>query len=71
MFPGMAYRRNKNISGFGPSGVKVRIIALLERKYSVSIGVSILASLATFHSIWICKQDNDECETGIVYRKCM
>merc|ERR1712090_65871 len=32
-----------------------------ERKYSVWIGGSILASLSTFQQMWITKQEYDEC----------
>merc|ERR1712083_225104 len=42
----------------------------LERKYSVWIGGSILASLSTFQQMWISKQEYDECGPSIVHRKC-
>merc|ERR1719410_276569 len=41
-----------------------------ERKYSVWIGGSILASLSTFQQMWISKQEYDECGPAIVHRKC-
>ncbi|KAF6770857.1 hypothetical protein AHF37_10610 [Paragonimus kellicotti] len=41
-----------------------------ERKYSVWIGGSILASLSTFQQMWISKQEYDESGPGIVHRKC-
>merc|ERR1712018_346674 len=41
-----------------------------ERKYSVWIGGSILASLSTFQQMWISKQEYDECGPSIVHRKC-
>merc|ERR1712041_31126 len=46
------------------------IIAPPERKYSVWIGGSILASLSTFQQMWISKQEYDECGPSIVHRKC-
>merc|ERR1712136_423835 len=47
-----------------------KIIAPPERKYSVWIGGSILASLSTFQQMWITKQEYDECGPSIVHRKC-
>ena len=35
--------------------MKIKIIAPPERKYSVWIGGSILASLSTFQEMWICE----------------
>ncbi|KAK7910514.1 hypothetical protein WMY93_015198 [Mugilogobius chulae] len=46
------------------------IIAPPERKYSVWIGGSILASLSTFQQMWISKQEYDEAGPSIVHRKC-
>merc|ERR1712130_482450 len=45
-------------------------LGLLERKYSVWIGGSILASLSTFQQMWISKQEYDESGPSIVHRKC-
>jgi actin-related protein 4 len=45
------------------SGLKIRIHApgnTMERKYSAWIGGSILASLGTFHQLWISKQEYQE-----------
>merc|ERR1712168_26190 len=50
--------------------MKIKIIAPPERKYSVWIGGSILASLSTFQEMWISKQEFDEAGPGIVHRKC-
>ena len=49
MFPGIAERMQKEITALAPSSMKVKIIAPPERKYSVWIGGSILASLSTFN----------------------
>ncbi|KER22274.1 hypothetical protein T265_09600 [Opisthorchis viverrini] len=68
MFPGIADRMQKDISALAPSTMKVKIIAPAERKYSVWIGGSILASLATFQQMWISKQEYDECGPAIVHR---
>ena len=45
-------------------------VAPPERKYSVWIGGSILASLSTFQQMWISKQEYDESGPSIVHRKC-
>jgi actin-related protein len=50
--------------------MKIKIIAPPERKYSVWIGGSILASLSTFQQMWISKQEYDESGPSIVHRKC-
>lgn len=48
----------------------LQIIAPPERKYSVWIGGSILASLSTFQQMWISKDEYDEAGPSIVHRKC-
>uniref|UniRef100_A0A7E4ZUB3 Actin n=1 Tax=Panagrellus redivivus TaxID=6233 RepID=A0A7E4ZUB3_PANRE len=68
MFPGMADRMHSEITALSPCPVKV--IAPPERKYSVWIGGSILASLATFQQMWISKQEYDESGPSVVHRKC-
>ena len=67
---GLADRMTKELSSIAPSSVKVKVIAQPERKYSVWIGGSILASLSTFQQMWISKQEYDECGPAIVHRKC-
>ena len=51
MFPGIADRMSKEITSLAPSSMKVKVIAPPERKYSVWIGGSILASLSTFQQV--------------------
>ena len=60
----------KELDSIAPSAMKNRVIAQPERKYSVWIGGSILASLSTFQQMWISKQEYDECGPAIVHRKC-
>jgi actin-related protein len=62
MYPGISDRMQKEITALAPSSMKVKIIAPPERKYSVWIGGSILASLST--------QEYDESGPSIVHRKC-
>ena len=59
MFPGIADRMQKELTALAPSTMKIKIIAPPERKYSVWIGGSILASLSTFQQMWISKQEYD------------
>ncbi|KAL2738026.1 hypothetical protein V1478_002112 [Vespula squamosa] len=68
MYPGIADRMQKEITALAPSTIKIKIIAPPERKYSVWIGGSILASLSTFQQMWISKQEYDESGPGIVHR---
>ncbi|TDH69765.1 hypothetical protein CCR75_002358 [Bremia lactucae] len=68
MFPGIADRMLKEMTKLAPSAMKVKVIAPPERKYSVWIGGSILASLATFQQMWISKSEYDESGPSI---RCM
>ncbi|MCJ1430686.1 NuA4 histone acetyltransferase subunit [Xylographa pallens] len=55
------------------AGPRVRISApgnMYERKYASWIGGSILASLGTFHQMWISKKEYEEHGTGIVEKRC-
>ena len=70
MYPGIADRMQKEITALAPSSMKIKIIAPPERKYSVWIGGSILASLSTFQQMWVSKQEYDESGPCIVHRKC-
>ena len=70
IFAGIADRLMKELGYIAPSSVKVKVIAPPERKYSVWIGGSILASLSTFQQMWISKQEYDEMGASIVHRKC-
>jgi actin-related protein len=70
MYPGIADRMQKEITNLAPSTMKTKIIAPPERKYSVWIGGSILASLSTFQTMWITKAEYDESGPTIVHRKC-
>ena len=60
MFPGIADRMQKEVMTLSPPMMKINIIAPPERKYSVWIGGSILASLSIFQQLWITKQEYDE-----------
>lgn len=70
MFPGIADRMSKEVAALAPNSVKVKVVAPPERKYSVWIGGSILASLSTFQQMWITKAEYEESGPPIVHRKC-
>ena len=70
MFPGIADRMSKEITQLAPSSMKIKVVAPPERKYSVWIGGSILASLSTFQQMWIAKSEYDDSGPSIVHRKC-
>jgi len=70
MFEGIADRLTKEMTALAPSTMKIKVVAPPERKYSVWIGGSILASLSTFQQMWISKQEYDESGPSIVHRKC-
>ncbi|KAH9299824.1 hypothetical protein KI387_031506, partial [Taxus chinensis] len=68
MFPGIADRMSKEVAALAPNTVKVKVVAPPERKYSVWIGGSILASLSTFQQMWITKAEYEESGPSIVHR---
>jgi actin-related protein len=70
MFEGIAERLTKEMTRLAPATMKVKVVAPPERKYSVWIGGSILASLSTFQQMWISKSEYDESGPSIVHRKC-
>jgi len=70
MFAGIGERMDKEITALAPPTMKIKVVAPPERKYSVWIGGSILASLSTFASMWIAKEEYDESGPSIVHRKC-
>eukprot|EP00923_Selenidium_pygospionis_P051063 GHVN01088628.1.p1 GENE.GHVN01088628.1~~GHVN01088628.1.p1 ORF type:complete len:379 (+),score=26.12 GHVN01088628.1:3-1139(+) len=70
LYPGFAERTKKEMEKLAAKSTNVKIIAPKERKYSVWIGGSILASLSTFQKMWITKDEYDECGPEIVHRKC-
>jgi actin beta/gamma 1 len=70
MFLGIADRLYKEIAALAPPMTKVQVKAPAERKYSVWIGGSILASLATFQDMWITSEEYDETGPSIIHTKC-
>jgi actin beta/gamma 1 len=70
MYKGIDERMEKEIKELAPSSIKVKVIVPPERKYSVWIGGSILASLSTFQQMWITKREYEEQGAFIVHEKC-
>lgn len=64
-------RLEYELNNITPSKVPVKIIAPKERKYSVWIGGSILASLSSFESAWIHGSEYRESGATIIHRRCM
>ena len=72
LIPGLTNRINTELSNQWPS-LKVRMQApgnVVERKYASWIGGSILASLGTFHQMWISRKEYEESGSGIVEKRC-
>merc|ERR1711874_234045 len=70
MFTGIPERLEKEMKALAPQNMDIKVIAPPERKYSVWIGGSILASLSTFEEMWVTKEEYDESGPTIVHRKC-
>jgi len=70
MFDKIDQRVQKEMVALAPQSMTIKIVAPPERKYSVWIGGSILASLSTFEEMWVSKEEYDESGPSIVHRKC-
>ncbi|KAI3691353.1 hypothetical protein L2E82_49695 [Cichorium intybus] len=70
LLPGFADRMSKEITALAPTSMKIKVVAPPERKYSVWIGGSILASLSSFQQMLISKGEYDEYGSSIVHSKC-
>lgn len=72
LIPGLAQRLDHELKAPYPS-LRVRLQApgnIAERKYAAWIGGSILASLGTFHQMWVSKREYEEHGPGIVEKRC-
>ena len=70
LFEGMAERMWTEVHNLSPTNNRIKVMAPPERKYSVWLGGSILASLSTFQTMWITKMEYDESGPSIIHRKC-
>jgi len=71
MFFGLTDRLQKELVLLAPPTIKIKIVAPPERKYSVWIGGSILASLTSFQNMWVTKQEYLEMGPSIIHKKCI
>jgi len=70
MFPGLRDRMQRELEFLAPSTMHIKVIAPPERKYSVWMGGSILASLSTFQQMWISCEEYEEFGPALIHRKC-
>lgn len=72
LYQGFPERLSQEVQAIYP-GMRVRIHAppqAVERKFASWIGGSILASLGTFHQMWISRKEYEEHGPGIVEKRC-
>lgn len=72
LLTGFNDRLNSELTGIWP-GVKIKIHAAgltSERRFGAWIGGSILASLGTFHQMWISRAEYEENGAAIVEKRC-
>jgi len=70
LFRGLGDRLTKELKVLAPSTIQIKVVAPPERKYSVWIGGSILASLPSFRHMWISWEEYEEAGPALVHRKC-
>lgn len=70
MLKNLKERLQKEIIALAPSTMKINVFDPPERKFSSWMGGSILASLSSFHPMFITKQEYQESGPTYVHRKC-
>ena len=70
LFHNIGVRLWREMNQLAPHNHRCKIIENDERKYSAWLGGSIHATLSTFHTMWITKQEFDESGASIIHRKC-
>jgi centractin len=68
LFQGFGDRLLHEVRARSPSHTRIRISAPPERIHSTYVGGSILASLATFKSMWVTKQEYEEYGSNVLHR---
>jgi len=71
MYEGLPDRLKEEIVKKAPQGAEIRVYASADRKYAVWRGGSTLASLSTFASSWVTKEDYEEHGAQIIHKKCV
>ena len=66
LFPNISERISKSIKTLGGNSVSFKLHCPAERSQSSWIGGSVLACLSPFESMWVSKQDYEECGPGII-----
>lgn len=72
LLPGFLDRLNMELTRAAPANAKPKIEApgnIVARKYSSWLGGSILASLGTFHQLWIGREEYQEYGKSVVHRR--
>ena len=70
LFPGLRERLEKEVSLLYPNNPNnIRVIAPAERKHLAWIGGTVIASLTSFNSMWISKEEYDESGPAPIIRK--
>jgi actin-like protein 6A len=73
LFPGTPNRLTKEVGNILSTAHKVKVVggsSLNDRRFGVWIGGSILASLGTFHQMWISKAEYEEQGATVLAAKC-
>ena len=70
LFYNIGVRLWREMNQLAPHNHRCKIIENDERKYSAWLGGSIHATLSTFQTMWITKQEFDEQGPGVIHRKC-
>lgn len=71
LIPGFGERILHEVRQQAPAHTRIRIFSPPERMNSAWIGGSILASLATFKSMWVSRADYEENGTSLLHRKAL
>ncbi|XP_055482097.1 actin-related protein T3 [Psammomys obesus] len=69
-FPGLDKRLIKDVAKLAPANTPVQVTSPPERKISVWMGGSILASLSAFQDMWITAAEFEEVGPNIVHQRC-
>jgi len=70
LYPGFYERLANELSPLMTPKAKVILNSPLERRYGAWIGGSIMASLGSFHQLWMSKSEYEERGKSLVERKC-
>ena len=73
LITGLPERLTKEVKALAPQNMssRVKVYNPVDRKYSVFLGGSVLASIPSFNQMWITREEFQEQGPSIVHRKCM